>query len=197
MLGKDLETQTCRYTDNQEQSAEHLTTFTLNIHFLTRRTALRYKGNTCIEARGSYRKPHIFLECTKQILVLASKAFLTVILLWHDCSSAIIHSNRARKHKYCSISRKNVLTTARALVEEILFWRTSERGNYSHALNWNHVCVRGRRPCLSGRQTSPGRKGGEMSGGWRHVKVSQDHMTSEELTTHTSSCQESGEFSFW
>lgn len=56
--------------------------------------------------------------------------------------------------------------------------RSSEGGNDSPLINWNHV--RGRRPLVHRTEISLENKGGGAERkGWRHVKVSQDHMASK------------------
>lgn len=121
-----------------------------------------------------------------QIIALKSKAFLTVILIWHERSSAIIHGNQARKTNMQHQSEKC------ADCDKISCWRNPLNRNRElqseEMKNWNHVW--GRRPSLRQTETSTERKGGEAKGrrGWRHVKVSQDHMTGESWP-HTTSCQ--------
>lgn len=141
---------------------------------------LHWTGNTCIEVRGSdqsYRTSNIFsrMHEHRQIIALKSKVFLTVILIWHERSSAIIHGNQARKTNMQHQSEKC------ADCDKISCWRNPLNRNRElqseEMKNWNHVW--GRRPSLRQTETSTERKGGEAKGrrGWRHVKVSQDHMT--------------------
>lgn len=112
-----------------------------------------------------------------QIITLNLKAFLTVILIWHDCSSAIIHSNQASKTNNAASVEKNVLTTTRSLVEEIFSGETElQREGNGSLLKIKTICQGDAH--LSARLIHL-RRGREESGGWRNVKVSQDHMTSK------------------
>ena len=94
-------------------------------------------------------------------------------------SSAIIYSNQARKTNNAASVEKNVLTSTRSLVEEILSEKTELQSKEVTPTSKIETMCEGDTPSLRQTETSPERKGGEgRERGWCNVKVSQDHMTS-------------------
>lgn len=80
-------------------------------------------------------------------------------------SSAIIYSNQARKTNNAASVEKNVLTTTRSLVEEILFEETELQSKEVTPTSKIETMCEGDTPSLCQTETSPERKGVEWSGG--------------------------------